>query len=46
VRHGLATGKNVLDMIRNLRKDCEDSGRKSPETKEQRGMVVGSQKRI
>jgi len=41
VRHGLATGKNVLEMIRNLRKDTEDSGRESPETSEQRGMVVG-----
>jgi protein tyrosine phosphatase len=41
VRHGLATGKNVLDMIRDLRKDSEDSGRQSPETREQREMVVG-----
>ena len=40
VRHGLATGKNVLEMIRNLRKDCEDSGRQSPEMREQREMVV------
>jgi hypothetical protein len=41
VRLGLATGKNVLDMIRDLRKDSEDSGRESPETKVQREMVVG-----
>ena len=41
VRHGLATGKNVLDMIRDLRKDTEDSDRQSPETREQREMVVG-----
>jgi protein tyrosine phosphatase len=41
VRHGLATGKNVLDIIRDLRKDSEDSDRKSPETREQREMVVG-----
>jgi protein tyrosine phosphatase len=41
VRHGLATGKNVLEMIRELRKDCEDADRQSPETGEQRGMVVG-----
>ena len=41
VRHGLATGKNVLEMIRDLRKDSEDSGRESPETREQRQMVVG-----
>ncbi len=39
VRHGLATGKNVLEMIRTLRKDCEDSDRESPETREQRKMV-------
>ena len=39
--HGLASGKNVLDMIRDLRKDTEDSGRESPETREQREMVVG-----
>jgi hypothetical protein len=32
VRHGLATGKNVLEMIRELRKDCEDADRRSPET--------------
>jgi len=41
VRHGLATGKNVLDIIRDLRKDTEDSERESPETGEQRKMVVG-----
>ena len=46
LRHGLANGKNVLDMIRDLRKDSEDSGRKSPETREQREMVVGWQKRM
>ena len=45
VRHGLATGKNVLDMIRDLRKDYEDSGRESPETREQRKMVVGWRER-
>jgi protein tyrosine phosphatase len=41
VRHGLATGKNVLDMISDLRKDSEDIERESPETRDQRGMVVG-----
>ena len=40
VRHGLASGKNVLDMIRDLRKDTEDSDRRSPETREQREMVM------
>jgi len=39
-RHGLASGKNVLDMIRDLRKDTEDSDRRSPETREQREMVM------
>jgi predicted protein tyrosine phosphatase len=46
VRHGLATGKNVLDMIRDLRKDTEDSARMSPETREQREMVVGWQMKM
>jgi protein tyrosine phosphatase len=46
VRHGLANGKNVLDEIRDLRKDTEDSGRESPETREQREMVVGWEKGI
>jgi protein tyrosine phosphatase len=41
VRHGLATGKNVLDIIRDLRKDTEDSDRESPETREQRKMLTG-----
>jgi hypothetical protein len=27
VRHGLATGKYVLEMMKDLRKDCEDSAR-------------------
>ena len=45
VRHGLATGKNVLELIGDLRKDSEDSGRESPETREQREMVVGWQER-
>jgi hypothetical protein len=45
VRHGLATGKNVLDMIKNLRKDTGDSERQSPETRERREMVVGWRER-
>jgi hypothetical protein len=44
VRHGLASGKNVLDRIRELRKETEDSERDSPETNEQREMVVGWQR--
>jgi protein tyrosine phosphatase len=45
VRHSMATEKNVLGMIRNLRKDSEDSSRTSPETREQRKMVVGWRER-
>jgi len=41
VRHGIASGKNVLAMIRDLRKDTEDSARVSPEMMEQRKMVMG-----
>jgi protein-tyrosine phosphatase len=41
VRHGLADGKNVLEIMRDLRKDYEDADRLSPETREQREMVVG-----
>jgi protein tyrosine phosphatase len=41
VWHVLATGKNALEMIRDLRKDTKDSGKQSPETRGQRGMVVG-----
>jgi hypothetical protein len=40
-RHGLADGNNVIEIIKDLRKDCEDAGRRSPETREQRKMVVG-----
>lgn len=40
MRHGLATDKNVLAMIRDLRKDTEDSGRESPETIDQSEMVM------
>lgn len=43
-RHGLASGKNVLNMIRDLRKDTENSGKESPETKEQRDRVTGWQR--
>jgi hypothetical protein len=43
IRHGLATGKTVLGVIRELRNDVEESGRQSPETREQREMVTGWQ---
>jgi protein-tyrosine phosphatase len=46
VRHGLATGKNVLDMTRELRKDSEDIGRESPGTREQRQLIVGWRERV
>ena len=46
VRHGLANGKNVLDIIRDLRKDSEDSDRRSPETREQLKLVVRWQKKL
>jgi hypothetical protein len=46
VRHILATGKNALDMIMELRKDSEDIGREPPGTREQRLLVVGWQERI
>ncbi len=39
-RHGLADSKNVLEMIRKLRGYSENADRKSPETREQREMVV------
>ena len=41
IRHGMADSKNVLEMIKNLRKNCEDSDRQSLETSEQREMVLG-----
>jgi len=41
MRHGLASEKNVLEIIGKLRENCEDSWRQSPETKEQQQMVSG-----
>jgi hypothetical protein len=38
--HGLTTGKNVLDMIRELRESCKDSAKLSLETRKHREMVV------
>jgi hypothetical protein len=43
-RKAFLAGKNELDIIRDLPKDTEDSGRESPETREQRKMVVRWQK--
>jgi len=40
-RHGYASGANVLEMINDLRKDAADSHLASPETNQQRAMVMG-----
>lgn len=39
-RHGLASGRNVLKMIQELRKDTEDHLMASPETPQQVDMVL------
>jgi len=39
-RHGLATGRNILKMIQELRKDTEDHHMPSPETSQQVDMVL------
>ena len=43
-RHGLAAGNDVIQMIRELRKDTADCTDPSPETKEQINMVVNWEK--
>ena len=40
VRHGLASGENILKLIREVRKDTEDHNQPSPETSQQCNMVV------
>lgn len=40
-RNGLASGKDVLEMIQRLRKGAEDSVKESPERPAQRRMVTG-----
>ena len=40
VRHGLASGRNVLKMIQDLRKNTEDHHTPSPETSPQIDMVL------
>jgi len=37
--------QKVLEMIRDLRKDCADSGRPPPEAREQRGRGMGGRDR-
>ena len=39
-RHGFATGNDVLQMIKELRKSTEYSSEPSPETREQIKMVI------
>ena len=39
-RHGMATGQNVLDRIKELRRNTEDHWIRSPETLEQVDMVL------
>lgn len=40
IRHGLATGKNVIDMIKELRRNVINWSSPSPETREQVEMLV------
>ena len=40
IRHGLAGCKEVLSRIQDIRKVTEDHYRRSPETEEQRDMVL------
>ena len=40
VRHGFATGNDVLEMIKELRKSTEDFSEPSPETRDQINMVL------
>jgi hypothetical protein len=39
-RHGMATGSDVIKMIKELRKNTEDFSDPSPETREQNNMVI------
>ena len=39
IRHGLATGENVLERLKQLRSNYADRHRRSPETDEQLGFV-------
>jgi protein tyrosine phosphatase (PTP) superfamily phosphohydrolase (DUF442 family) len=44
IRHGIATGNNVIEMIKELRKNTEDFSEPSPETREQIKMVISCKK--
>ena len=39
-RHGHASGRDVIDVIKELRKDVKDHFMSSPETKPQVDMVI------
>jgi protein-tyrosine phosphatase len=39
-RHAMAAGSDVIDMIKELRKNTEDFSDPSPETREQINMVI------
>jgi len=44
IRHGFATGNDVIKKIKELRKDTEDFSDRSPETREQIKMVINWKK--
>ena len=44
VRHGMAAGSNVIEMIKELRKNTKDFSDRSPETREQINMVINWEK--
>ena len=46
VRHGFAAGNDVIEKIKELRKNTEDFSDPSPETKEQINMVINWKKEL
>ena len=45
-RHGFAVGKDVIERIKELRKNTEDYSHPSPETKDQINMVINWKKEL
>ena len=45
-RHGFAAGNDVIEKIKELRKNTEDFSDPSPETKEQINMVINWKKEL
>ena len=45
-RHGFATGNDVIEMIKELRKNTEDFSDSSPETRKQIKMVINWEKEL